>query len=231
MITEEFFKGVFITGAAMVQQKLQQVKAFIFDWDGVFNDGRKDIQGNSGFSEIDSMGINMMRFSYYLLHGHLPVCIILTGENNKLAISFAKRENFHSVFYKMANKKAALDHLCEQHKISPGEVLFTFDDVLDLSVAKLAGIRCMIGRSVNPLLTKFAVDKGLVDCITRHSGNDHAVREISEMMMMLSGNFDTTIEHRMNFSDTYKEYLLLRKNISTEFFTTKEHRIIQDITI
>ena len=231
MITEEFFKGVFITDVAIIQQKLQQVKAFIFDWDGVFNDGRKDIQGNSGFSEIDSMGINMMRFSYYLLHGHLPVCIILTGENNKLAISFAKRENFHSVFYKMANKKAALDHLCEQHNISPGEVLFTFDDVLDLSVAKLAGIRCMVGRSVNPLLTKFAVDRGLVDCITRHSGNDHAVREISEAVMMLSENFEITIEHRMNFSDTYREYLRLRKNISTEFFTTKEHKIIQDITI
>jgi len=43
MITEEFFKGVFITDVAIIQQKLQQVKAFIFDWDGVLNDGRKDI--------------------------------------------------------------------------------------------------------------------------------------------------------------------------------------------
>ena len=71
MITEEFFKGVFITDVAIIQQKLQQVKAFIFDWDGVFNDGRKDIQGNSGFSEIDSMGINMMRFSYYQMQIYL----------------------------------------------------------------------------------------------------------------------------------------------------------------
>ncbi len=66
MIAEEYFKGVFITDASVIQQKLKKIKAFIFDWDGVFNDGRKDIDGNSSFSEVDSMGVNMMRFSYYL---------------------------------------------------------------------------------------------------------------------------------------------------------------------
>lgn len=228
---EENFKGVFVTDASIIKPKLQRIKAFVFDWDGVFNNGRKDIEGNSSFSEVDSMGVNMMRFSYYLLHNILPVCIIITGENNKLAISFAQREGFHSVFYKMLNKKLALEHLCEQHNISAEEVLFVFDDVLDFPVAQRAGVRCMIGRSATTLLQEFAMKNLLVDYITQNDGGSYAVREVAELIMMLQGNFETAIENRMHFTGDYKEYLKLRNSTATEFYFTKEHQIIQDISV
>lgn len=231
MIAEEYFKGVFVTNASIIQQKLKKIKAFIFDWDGVFNDGRKDIDGNSSFSEVDSMGVNMMRFSYYLLNHELPVTIILTGENNKLAISFAKRENFHTVFYKTPDKEKALIFLCEQYNITSEEVLFVFDDVLDLAVAELAGARFMIGRSDNTLLRKFAIDNNLVDYITINNGRDHAVREVSELVMMSQNNFNETIENRMHFSNAYTTYLQLRNTISTQFFITKNSQIIEDINL
>jgi 3-deoxy-D-manno-octulosonate 8-phosphate phosphatase (KDO 8-P phosphatase) len=231
MIAEEYFKGVFVTDASIIQQKLKKIKAFVFDWDGVFNDGRKDIDGNSSFSEVDSMGVNMMRFSYYLLNNELPVTIILTGENNKLAISFAQRESFHTVFYKTPDKKKALTFLCEHYNITSEEVLFVFDDVLDLAVAELAGARFMVGRSDNVLFRKFAIDNNLVDYITINNGRDHAVREVSELVMMLQHNFDETIESRMHFSDLYKTYLQLRNAVSTQFFITKESQIIEDINL
>jgi 3-deoxy-D-manno-octulosonate 8-phosphate phosphatase (KDO 8-P phosphatase) len=163
---EQYFRGEFISSPTTLKQKLKQVKAFVFDWDGVFNDGRKNFEGHSGFSETDSMGVNMMRFSYFLQHKQLPVTAIITGENNQLAFSFAKRENLHLVYYKAANKENALMHLCEQHRISPADILFVFDDVLDFSVAKLAGVRFMIGRNANPLLHEFAAERRLVDYIT-----------------------------------------------------------------
>ena len=34
------FKGSFITKPAEIQQKLAKVKAYVFDWDGVFNIGQ-----------------------------------------------------------------------------------------------------------------------------------------------------------------------------------------------
>jgi 3-deoxy-D-manno-octulosonate 8-phosphate phosphatase (KDO 8-P phosphatase) len=229
-LSEKYFEGVFVTDISTLKQKLKHIKVFVFDWDGVFNDGRKNIDGHSSFSETDSMGINMMRFSYYLQHKKLPVSVIFTGENNKLAISFAQRENFHSVYYKTSNKKKALDHLCEVYKISSAEVLFVFDDVLDFSVAQLAGIRCMVTHSANNLLKKFAVEKRLVDYITKHNGNNNALREVSELIMMLAGNFDETIENRMHYSEVYNGYINLRKNIPTQSFITKEQQIIEDIT-
>jgi 3-deoxy-D-manno-octulosonate 8-phosphate phosphatase (KDO 8-P phosphatase) len=226
---QQYFEGVFVTDASTIKQKLKHIKAFVFDWDGVFNDGRKNIEGHSSFSETDSMGINMMRFSYYLQHKELPISVIFTGENNKLAISFAQRENFHSVYYKTPNKKKALDHLCEVYKISPSEVFFVFDDVLDFSVAELVGVRCMVTHDANTLLKKFAVEKGLVDYITKHNGNHNALREVSELIMMLADNFDETIENRMHYSELYNEYIQLRKNIPTQNFILKSESIVEDI--
>jgi len=225
---QKYFEGIFVTDASVIQQKLNHIKAFVFDWDGVFNDGRKNIEGHSSFSETDSMGINMMRFSYYLLHQQLPLSIIFTGENNKLATSFANRENFHSVYCKSPNKKIALDHLCKAYNLSHEQVMFTFDDVLDFSVAELAGVRCMITHDANTLLKKFAVEKNLADYITKHNGNNNGLREVSELIMMLSGNFDETIENRMHYSESYHQYIQLRKNIVTQNFIMKEQQIIAD---
>lgn len=228
---EKYFEGIFVTDVSTIKQKLQHIKAFVFDWDGVFNDGRKNIEGHSNFSETDSMGINMMRFSYYLLHKQLPTSVIFTGENNKLAISFAQRENFHSVYYKTSNKKKALEHLCGLHKLSASEILFVFDDVLDFSVAELAGIRCMVFHDANMLLKKFAIEKRLTDYITKHNGDNNALREISELVMMLTGNFNETIENRMHYSKLYRDYLQLRKDISTQSFITKEQQITEDVSV
>lgn len=224
---EEDFKGTFITNPSIIQYKLKNIKVFLFDWDGVFNDGRKDIDGHSGFSEIDAMGTNMMRFSYYLLHQQLPLSVILTGEHNKLAMSFAQRENFDTVYYKTSHKRIALEHLCAHYKIAAEEILFVFDDVLDFFVAKQAGVRCMIGRTVHTLLNQFAINNNLVDYVTKYDGGNCAMREISELIMSLQNNFNEAIENRMEFSEVYKNYLQLKKNIATEFFMTKDFKVTQ----
>ena len=39
-------------------RRLARTKAVLFDWDGVFNDGFKDAEGGSSFSEVGSMGVN-----------------------------------------------------------------------------------------------------------------------------------------------------------------------------
>ena len=224
---EDYFNGEFVTSHLTLKQKLRQVKAFIFDWDGVFNNGRKNIEGHSSFSEIDSMGINMMRFCHTIQNKQLPVTAIITGEDNKLAFSFAKRENFNAVYYKMANKEKALLHLCEQYKLSPADIMFVYDDVLDLSSARLAGVKFMIGRSCNPLLIKFAKEHRLVDYVTKHDGSNNAIREISEMVMTFSNNYNLTIEHRMKYSEVYQSYIKQRNLVTPQLFTLKDNEIIK----
>lgn len=63
-ILEDYFKGEFVINSTALRQKFRTIKAFVFDWDGVFNNGQKNIDGHSTFSEVDSMGVNLIRFRW-----------------------------------------------------------------------------------------------------------------------------------------------------------------------
>jgi 3-deoxy-D-manno-octulosonate 8-phosphate phosphatase (KDO 8-P phosphatase) len=223
----EQFRGRFITHAENILQQLLNVKAYVYDWDGVFNNGMKDESGSSPFSEVDAMGTNMLRFCHYLRTGENPVFAIVSGEANKAAFSLAKREHFHGSYYGIKYKQAALTHICKTHGLRPNEVAFMFDDVLDFSIAQTCGLRIMVGRRSTPLLTEFAIENKLVDYITATDGANHAVRETVELLMGLSGKYENAISHRMEFSDTYQKYLKLRNTHDTIYYTPKDTEIIE----
>ncbi len=216
---KSLFHGTFLVEPITLQEKLMKVKAFVFDWDGVFNNGTKDASGSSPFNEVDSMGINMLRFNHFLWKGKIPFTAVITGELNTAAFTFARREHFHGVYYSVKNKKEALLHLCERHGIEPHEVAFFYDDVLDLSVAELVGLRIMIGRPGSPLLSTFAQRNKLVDYITAMDGSRNAIREASELLMGLSGKYDETITQRVNYTDTYHQYITNRNAFEPSFYT------------
>lgn len=218
--------GEFISPSFDITQKLKGIKAYAFDWDGVFNEGEKGGEKHSGFSEVDSMGTNMLRFSHYLANGEMPVSIILTGADNQAAYDFAKREHFDGVYFKIADKRQALLHLEEKHGIKPSQVAFFFDDVLDLSVAKIAGLRTFINSKAKVLFTEYVKSNKLVDYKTVYSGGEHGVREACELLIGLHGNFDSVMENRIAFSEKYQQYLNLRNQQGTVFFTTYSNQEI-----
>lgn len=222
----DHFKGRFISPYETIQEKFAGIKAFIFDWDGVFNDGFKDADGNSHFSEVDSMGTNLLRLNYYLRHTALPYVAIISGERNKAAFSFAQRERVEAIYCGIKYKAEALEHLQNRWGIEPHEVAFFFDDVLDFSISQVCGLRFMIGRSANPLMIDFAIRKGLVDYVTYNDGGHGAIREVSEMLIAMSGLYDETLTHRMLFTSLYQEYFGKRNAGDTTLFLSREGQFI-----
>lgn len=223
------FIGQFVTSEADFTIRLSKAKAFIFDWDGVFNNGFKQGQNGSGFSEIDSMGTNLLRFSHYNKTKQLPLTAIISGEKNESAQFFASREHFDFAFYKIAHKTDALDYICQQKNISPNEVVYFFDDVLDLSISKVCGLRILIAKQATSIFTNYCIANNLVDYITANDGGNHGIREACEMIMSLNTNFDDVLNQRTNYSDNYKHYIELRNEVPTLVFTkNKEGKIIKD---
>lgn len=224
---QSIFSGTFVTTAAAMAEKLSGINAYVFDWDGVFNDGSKQGDGSSPFNEVDSMGINMLRYNHYIRKGANPVVGIITGEVNSSAFAFARREHFHAVYYGIKKKTDAMMHLCASHDIHPSEIAYFFDDITDLAVAAACGIRVMVGRNCNPMLLRTAMDHGFADYITTNDGGNNAIREATELLKSLSGRYAETILQRADFSDNYRDYLNSRNIPSPAFYSVAEGRITE----
>ncbi|MEJ0055391.1 MAG: phosphatase [Bacteroidota bacterium] len=205
--------GEFISPPSVFIDKLKNIKAVLFDWDGVFNDGFKNAGDGSIFSEVDAMGTNLLRYALWRIHGKIPVSAVMTGENNPAAVHLARRESFHVVYSKIRDKASMFKSFCETYKLRPSEVLFFFDDVLDLEVARQCGVRIMIGRRSNVMLREFAGKSGFADYITKNDGGYHGVREGAELSIGLLGQFDEVVNNRMVFSQNYQNYLADRRKV------------------
>jgi len=214
--------GRFINTSAEIKQRLSVIKAFIFDWDGVFNSGEKSSAAGSTFSEVDSMGVNLLRFSYFLKHGHLPVTLIISGESNDTAFYYSRREGFTYSFSKVAHKIKALEFLCKKENIEPSQVAYFFDDVLDIPIAEVCGLRMQVNQGTNPLFVNYCIDNNMVDYLTSAPGGRFAVREAAELLIGLNGNFNEVIKARTSNSESYQNYIALRRQVVPEFFTLLE---------
>jgi 3-deoxy-D-manno-octulosonate 8-phosphate phosphatase (KDO 8-P phosphatase) len=213
--------GDFRIPAETIRKKLQSIKAFVFDWDGVFNAGEKNEAGSSSFNEVDSMGVNLLRFSHWLATGKIPVTAVISGEKNASSFYLSSREHFEACYFKVSHKTDALKHLCSTHHLVPEEVAFIFDDVLDLSMAKECGLRFLVNRPGPSLFRNYVLANNLTDYVSSNFSGDYPVREITEIISALRGNLETTLEHRITYSTRYQEYLLQRNSTETLFFTRK----------
>lgn len=223
---QDLQKSFVMLGAEFLQpittltRKQQSCRAYIFDWDGVFNTGHKSsTEGGSTFSEIDAMGINMLRFSCWLCNGRIPVIAIMTGELNPASESLALRDHFDFVFYKVNHKVRAVDWLNAEIKTNDVHLGFVFDDVLDLGVASRVNLRLAMNRSSTPLFKEMLKQRNYADYITGHNGADHGVREICELLISFNGNYTETMERRVRFTGEYEKYLKERNAIQTRFLT------------
>ncbi len=223
-MNEDIFKsngGKFITPPSQLQDKLRNIKAILFDWDGVFNSGEKGGLPSS-FNEVDSMGINMLRFGYFMMLGRIPYTAIVTGETNQAGFKWAKRERFDQVFYQVKNKVDLLPILKNEHNIEADEVLFVFDDILDLSLAKQAGARFLVNRKSNPLFNAYCIKNELCDYLTYSSGNENAIREMTEVTLDALDLFEKTIEERILFNGAYKDFLTEKMSRETRYLKSED---------
>lgn len=210
--------GRFLLPFADLAEKLKTVNTFIFDWDGVFNDGIKTNKIPSSFSEADSMGINMLRFGYWLETGKIPQVFIITGRNNEAAKEFAIREHFTAVYTSVKNKVECLPSLKKEWGVTPGQIAFMFDDVLDISLAQKSALRFLVKRAASPLFEQFVSTNQSADYITFSEGGNYPVREVTELILGAKNIYNSTISERVQFSQKFKIYMDLRKETVPEFF-------------
>ncbi|MBP7409533.1 MAG: hypothetical protein KA941_12310 [Flavobacteriales bacterium] len=200
-----------------LRERLSGIRALLFDWDGVFNDGWKDIEGGSPFSEIGSMGVNMLRFGLWMQNNRqLPISAIITGQHNPHAQRFAERERMHGLYMGFINKEEAFDSLLAKHRLTASQVAFFFDDAIDLGVADRCGLRILLRGQAGEFFVHHAISRGCVDVVTALSGGQNGLREATDGLLTLMGRYGDTIDQRAAYSQQYQNYLAERNAVSPE---------------
>ena len=210
--------GNFVTPVEELIQKLAECRAVVFDWDGVFNAGRKGHTSSSGFAEVDSMGTNMLRYGLWRRQGVLPYTAIITGENNESAIGFAEREHLTAVYTGIRSKQHVIEHLCGEHELKPAQIACVYDDINDLPMAEVCGIRFMVRCSASPMFADYVDRHDLCDYVTGAKSGGYPVREICELLLGLLDAYDDVVTSRVAFDAEYNQYLEARQSVVTDCY-------------
>ena len=163
--------------------KLHQIKAFVFDVDGVFTDGTV-IVTESG----DLLRSHHAKDGYAIrcavTEGY-PVGIITGGVSTTITKRF-EMLGVTDVYLGAHAKMAPFLHFCAKYRLDPSEVLFMGDDIPDLDVMKACGFPCCPSDAVWEV-TQAAI------YISHLAGGRGCVRDVVEQVLRLHGKW---------FSDT-----------------------------
>lgn len=189
------------------------VRGLLLDWDGVWTDGRKRPDGQSEFSEHDTMGLNLVRFAHYLHTGAMLRVAIVTGERNVTASHVAEREHLDQFLFYARDKTKAIPLLTERWGIPPHEWAFVFDDVLDFGLAKQVGRRAMVQWPWTEGVRELAAAQQLVDDWVP---SPSPVRRWCEHYLKEQNWFEAAVAGRQNWTEAYQTYWSLRNAIAPE---------------
>lgn len=211
--------GQFYTSAYKIQTRLKDIRAYVFDWDGVFNDARKGGDQLSDFSEVDSAGIKMLRFAHFLMHKSMARIAIFDERGGSQAKSLAKRDGFDEVYGDLHDKRKALRHFCDKHQLKPENVVYVYDDVMDVGVAAEVSVRLAVGRDDSPVFREYLKANKLADYRSGSAGGDNAVREHCELLLMLYDKHHEVIERLASCDQACQDFDEHRKQTATEIYS------------
>ncbi|MBO4772546.1 MAG: hypothetical protein J5595_08405 [Bacteroidales bacterium] len=216
--------GEFLVAYPDFISKALKIKMIIFDWDGVYNGGYKGDGVFSQFSEVDSMGLNMLRFGYKMLTGRLLTAGIISGMDNRNTELFVRREHLDFKCLGFKDKNEGLQIVLREFGVKPDEVAFMYDDILDLSVAEQCGLRIQVRCDSSPMFARYVRAHNLAEYVTASTGENHAVREAMELLLAAIGKYDDTVQSRSHFDEAYATYIAERNRITArEYIANKQY--------
>ncbi|MDR0510460.1 MAG: HAD-IIIA family hydrolase [Rikenellaceae bacterium] len=122
---------------ANFKEEIARIRAFVFDVDGVFTDGRIVVTPEGEFlrayNSKDGYAV-----SFAIRQGY-KVCIITGGRGKTLDMRF-RMLNVSSLYTACLDKAVCLQEFLEEHSLSPDEAIFMGDDLPDVEAMQRCGL-------------------------------------------------------------------------------------------
>lgn len=161
--------------------KLEKIKAFAFDVDGVFTDGGVMATDTGDLIRVhdskDGFGLRMA-----VLKGYHTA--IITGGNSdsirKRFLGIGVKEE--DIYLKSRNKLPDFYEFCKRHAIEPSQVAFVGDDLPDIPILKVCGLAVCPADAV-------AEVKEICDYVSLYNGGKGCVRDLIEQVLKIHGKW------------------------------------------
>ncbi|MGI6456324.1 MAG: KdsC family phosphatase [bacterium] len=158
-----------------LHERLKSIRMLALDVDGVLTDGGiyvdTDGRVTRRYNIKDGLGIKL------LIAAGIKV-VIITFAKNQAILHRAKMLGIQDVYIGAADKAKVVHQICQKEEISPQEVAYMGDDVIDMGALSIVGFPCAPADSVPAVL----------DCavyITRAPGGQGAVRELCDLILQV----------------------------------------------
>lgn len=161
------------------KSKLKNIKAFVFDVDGVFTDGSVYLMPDGSMCRVmnvlDGYAVVKARKHNY------PICVI-TGGDDPMVRNRINYLGITDYYAKIGNKLEKFEEFKTKYNLQNEEILTMGDDVPDISMMKISGISSCPENSV-------AEVKLMSDYISPIPGGKGAVRDVIEQVMKVQGKW------------------------------------------
>lgn len=165
--------------------KAEIIKLLICDVDGVMTDGGLFFGDNGleykAFHSRDGLGIKMLQRS------GIPLAVI-TARTSDVVKHRMKNLNIDLVFQGQLSKVQAFEDLCTQLSLTPEQIAYVGDDLVDIPVMKQVGLAIAVADAHKQV-------KAMAHWTTEHIGGHGAVRDVCELLMEAQG----TLEEQFSF--------------------------------
>jgi 3-deoxy-D-manno-octulosonate 8-phosphate phosphatase (KDO 8-P phosphatase) len=163
----------------MFLQKLNEIKAFVFDVDGVLTNG--DILASDSGEFLRTFNIKDGYALQLAVKKGYPVCIISGGKGAAMERRFEGLGIKH-VYLGISDKVQVFEAFLAAVDISASEVLYMGDDIPDHNVMKLVGLPTCPADACEEI-------KSICSYISPYPGGKTAVRDVIEKVLKVQSNW------------------------------------------
>ncbi len=169
----------------IITSKAKLIKLLILDVDGVLTDGMlyfgpdSNSEETKGYNVKDGLGITLLQKS------DIHVAVI-TGRKSKSVSDRLAGLKIEYIFQGQENKFDAYLQLINTLNVSPEQVAYVGDDIIDLPVMSKIGLSIAV-NDAHPEILKRA------DWVTKNRGGNGAVREVCDLILQAQDKFDSLI--------------------------------------
>ena len=160
-----------------LKSKLVKIELLVFDVDGVLTDNTVFMGGGKTeykrFSIADGMAVYMAR------RAGIPTAFI-SGRKSPATSARAKELGVADLYQSPGLKTEPFEKLLKKYKLANEQVSYMGDDVIDVSVMKLAGVSVTVPHAP-------AYVKRYADIVTAHEAGLGAAREFVDMVLKSKG--------------------------------------------